>query len=53
MISIAEKSAWTFDTSATGGIGVEFVALPDEAARNVGRFIENELAVSGQAWKAS
>ncbi|MGI4796211.1 MAG: hypothetical protein ACRYG8_19570 [Janthinobacterium lividum] len=27
MISITDKSAWTFDTSATGGIGVEFVAL--------------------------
>lgn len=27
MISIAGESAWTFDTSATGGIGVEFVAL--------------------------
>lgn len=27
MISITDKSAWTFDTSATGGVGLEFIAV--------------------------
>ena len=27
MLNIVEESAWTFDTSGTGGIGIEFVAV--------------------------
>jgi hypothetical protein len=27
MFGIKKESAWTFETSATGGVGVEFVAV--------------------------
>ena len=38
-------------SSMPEGLGVEFLALPEQATRDIGRFIESQAGVNEQVWK--